>query len=332
MTLDRRNTSAPGQALEFELWAELIKQSHGALHIFLPLLDRGLDAVIHRLTDGRYVPIQVKGRSELVDGKVHIVVSANSLVDDDALLIGSLMQDVQGQLDLVIQERDFKRLAAREVDQGREVYEAYFSMHPNRSRWRPYLVPRTQLAERILGMSAPEAVSRLDPDLLKPSERHSPWLGFLGEAEVIRRLTVSSRLDLFRPFPDLELVEVLVRDNVTGTFAGLQVKTATIVRKGEGEIHVRKATLSLSSQTWLVGLAWWQETSEFDSECLLMPAADIPKVGTEVGATFQILFNPKNPKPTRLDPYRCRLADVDRRILEACANGRRAVLDRTAQS
>src|SRR5690349_3532739 len=98
--LEGRNTSAPGQALEFELWADLINQSQGTLHVFLPLLDRGLDAVLHRLTDRRYIPVQVKGRSELVDGKVHIVVSADSLVDDNALLVGSLMQDVEGRLDL----------------------------------------------------------------------------------------------------------------------------------------------------------------------------------------------------------------------------------------
>ena len=44
-----RDTSAPGQALEFEIWSDLIKQSHGSLHVFLPLLDRGLDAVLHRM-------------------------------------------------------------------------------------------------------------------------------------------------------------------------------------------------------------------------------------------------------------------------------------------
>jgi len=320
--LEGRNTSASGQALEFFIWGHLIRQSLGALHVFLPLLDRGLDAVLHRLTDGRYIPIQVKGRSELIDGKVHLVVSADSLVDDNALLIGSLIQDIEGQLDLVIHEGDFRRLASRQLDQRREVYEAYFSMHPSRSRWRPYLVPRTQLAEHILGMSAPEAVSRLDPDLLKPSERHTPWLGFLGEEEVIRRLAASKRLDLFRPFPDLEIVEVLVRDNVSGAFAGLQVKTATIGRKGEGEIHIRKAGLGLAGNAWLVGLAWWDETSEFDPECIVVPAADIPKVGTDVGGTIQILFNPKNPLPTRLDQYRHLLADLDRMVLEACSSKR----------
>ena len=91
---DRRDAGARGQALEFEIWSDLIKQSQGALHVFLPLLDRGIDAVLHRLTDGRYIPIQVKGRAELVKGMVHIFVRADSLVDDNALVIGSLMPDV----------------------------------------------------------------------------------------------------------------------------------------------------------------------------------------------------------------------------------------------
>jgi len=60
---NQRDTVAPGQAMEFRIWAELIQQSRGRLHVFLPLLDRGLDAVIHRLTDGVYIPVQIKGRA-----------------------------------------------------------------------------------------------------------------------------------------------------------------------------------------------------------------------------------------------------------------------------
>ncbi len=318
MMSDRPNPLASGQALEFQIWSELIKQSQGVLHIFLPLLDRGLDAVVHRLTDGRYIPIQVKGRSELLEGQVQIIARADSLVDDNALLIGSLMRDIDDQLDLVVEVRAFKRLATHTFSQGHEVYEAHFSMHPNQSHWRPYLVPRTQLARQILGMSAPEALQRLEPDLLKPSERHNQWLGFLGEAEVVRRLAESSRLDLFRPFPDLEMVEVLARDNVTGNFAGLQVKTATVSRFAEARIHVRRATLSHAANTWLVCLAWWREAPGFDAECLLIPAVDIPKVGIEVGPRIEIQFNPKHPQRTRLDPYRRRLAELDDLIVEAC--------------
>ena len=319
---DRHNNLAPGQALEFEIWSELIKQSQGALHVFLPLLDRGIDAVLHRFTDGRYIPVQVKGRSQLIKGRVQIVVKADSLVDDDALLIGSLSQEIDHQLDLVVDERTFKRLASHSVSHEHEIYEVEFTMHPSRSHWRPYLVPRGQLAEHILGMSASEALQRLDSDLLRPSERHHEWLGFLGEAETVRRLSESSRLDMFRPFPDLEMVELLVRDNVNRNFAGLQVKTATVApAHGEAQFRVRKSTLSLTANTWLVCLAWWQESKAFDPECLVIPAADIPQIGTDTGPGFEIFFNPKSPKRTRLDPYRCRLAELDRLILEACVSG-----------
>ncbi len=322
---DRHNNLAPGQALEFEIWSELIKQSQAALHVFLPLLDRGLDAVLHRFTDGRYIPIQVKGRSQLVKRMVQIVVKADSLVDDAALLIGALSLDTDSQLALIVDELTFKRLATHGVSYGQEVYEAAFSMHPGRSRWRPYLVPRAQLAERILGMAASEALQQVDPDLLKPSERHHAWLGFLGEAEVVRRLAESSRLDLFRPFPDLEMVDLLARDNVTRNFAGLQVKAATVTpAHGEAQFHVRKSTLSRTANTWLVCLAWWQKATAFDSECLVIPATEIAKVGTDTGPGFEIFFNPKNPKRTRKDPYRRRLAELDRLILDACATTRSA--------
>jgi hypothetical protein len=114
--MDRhRDTSSPGPGLEFEIWANLIKQSQGTLHVFLPLLDRGLDGVLHRMTDGRYIPVQIKGRGEAVEGMVEIVVRGDSLVDDSALLIGSLMGDVPDQLDLVVEEGIFKKLAAHDM-------------------------------------------------------------------------------------------------------------------------------------------------------------------------------------------------------------------------
>lgn len=315
---ERRDTGGPAQAVEFEIWANLIRQSHSLLHPFLPLLDRGLDAVLHHMTEGRYIPVQVKGR-ELEGGEVHVVVRADSLVDDSALMIVVPMLEIPDQLDLVVREGTFRRLAARSVSDGHGIYGAAFSMHPQHSHWRPYLVPHSDLAQRILGTSVAEATSRLEPDLLKPPERHNPWLQFLGESEVIRRLAQSPRLDLFRPFPDLEMVEVLARDNVAGSFAGLQVKAATVSRRyGEAYIHVRKATLSLASTTWLVGLAWHEDAAEFDGECLLIPAADLPKIAVNAGQHLALNFRPSSPYRTRLDPYRRLLKELDRLVLEAC--------------
>ncbi|TAN33905.1 hypothetical protein EPN29_04540 [bacterium] len=320
--MERLDTSAPGQALEFSIWSDLIKQSRGALHVFLPLLDRGLDAVIHRLTDGQYIPVQVKGRGEMEEGMVEIVVRGDSLVDDRALLIATLLDPIPGQMDLVVEEGVFRGLAARDMSNGHEVFSAAFSMHPtDRTHWRPYLLPREQLAERILGVPVTEALGALGHRLeLPPADRHNAWLGFLGEAEVIRRLAESPRLDLFRPFPDLEMVEVLARDNVTGNFTGLQVKTATQAAiYGEAHIHIRKATLSQAGSTWLIGLAWLQEPGRFDDELLLIPAADLPRIAVDDGNDLVINFHPSSPERTRLDAYRHRVAAMANLIVQTCA-------------
>lgn len=316
----RHEAKSEGQALEFEVWSDLIKQSHGALHVFLPLVDRGVDAVLHRFTDMRYIPVQIKGRSRMAEGMVEISVHAESLVDDDALLIASLMFDLDDQLDLVVSEGTFKQLAGRRTRNGRDVYTASFSMHPSHSRWRPYLVPRSELAATILGMPIAQAQEQLFPSLA-PSERHNDWLGFLGEIEVIRQLAQNPRLDLFRPFPDIEAVEVLVRENVTGDFAGIQVKAATVAELyHEAHVHIRKATLTLASTTCLIVLAWRKDKIAFDPECLMIPVADLAKVAYDDGTSLVINFHPEGPERTRLDPYREQLSELGE-LVERVARG-----------
>jgi hypothetical protein len=87
------DTLASGQAMEFRVWTELIQQSRGMLHIFLPLLDRGLDAVVHRLTDGTYTAVQVKGRAANSDHSFEIMIPASKLVEDNALIIAGQLAD-----------------------------------------------------------------------------------------------------------------------------------------------------------------------------------------------------------------------------------------------
>lgn len=298
--------------MEFRIWTELIQQSRGTLHPFLPLLDRGLDGVIHRLTDGAYLPIQVKCRTETFEGMVHIVVPGSRLVDDRALLIAGLLSDNGlGPMLLVVEEGKFKELAMRDAYRGDDVYSAWFSMHPKTSRWKPYLISRDQLAERLLGGVTPAGPSLSMPveSAVEPMHRHDQWLGFLGEAEVIRRLAENPRLDLFRPFPDLEMVEVLARDNVNGRFVGLQVKTAVPADRGEAHFHVRKATFIPTATTWMAGLAWIAGEGRFADECLLVPTEDLRNVAIDDGATWAMNFHPHSPERTPLDPYRRPLAE-----------------------
>ena len=83
-------TIMSGQVFEFRLWAALTEQSRGQLHVFLPLSDRGIDALVHRLSDGAYIPVQAKGRSTLRYGEVHLVVPAGSIDDDSVLIVSGL--------------------------------------------------------------------------------------------------------------------------------------------------------------------------------------------------------------------------------------------------
>lgn len=309
-----RDTAASGQTMEFVVWATLIGQSRGILHIFLPLLDGGLDAIVHRLTDGEYISVQVKSRTQLVNGKVQIVVRGQSLVDDRALIIAGLLTGMElGETLLVVDEGSFKRQAAREVIEGLEVFEAEFSMHPTDvTRWRPFLVPRTELAARLLGGQVPSRGPMTRPKVvgLAPEDRQRERLGFLGESEVVRLLAHTSQLDLFRPFPDLEMVEVLARNNVNGSFAGLQVKTAVPGREAKAHLRIRKATFVAAESTWVVGLAWIPELGEFARECLLIPTTRLAEVAVDSSDSLDIYFHPESPERTALDPYRQRLSEL----------------------
>ncbi len=152
----RDEASASGQVFEFRLWASLIEQSRGGLHVFLPLTDRGIDGLVHRLSDGMYFRVQAKGRSALDGGEVHLVVWAVGLLDDDALLVGGLVVDGGlGPTLLVVPVRDFKRLADQTSADGEVVYSTGFGMRPRSdSRWLPFLVPVERLVEKF-GVPAP---------------------------------------------------------------------------------------------------------------------------------------------------------------------------------
>jgi hypothetical protein len=213
---------------------------------------------------------------------------------------------------LVVDEGTFKRLASRSPVRGEDVYSASFSMTSTRSHWRPYLVERERLAERLLGEPVPASASwSLEEPEGEPIDRYSHWLGFLGESEVINRLCRNTNLDLFRPFPDLEMVEVLVRNRVTGHFLGLQVKTGVPTGPyGEAQITIRKATFEPAASTFVVALAWLAEQQRFANECLVIPTTHLVEIA--VGDTDHLVlnFHPNSQERTPLDPYRRPLADL----------------------
>ena len=293
--------------IEFKVWAELVRQSTGGLHVFLPLRDVGIDGVLHRLADGAYFAVQVKGRTELTsNGQVHITVTASSLVDDDAFIVATLVDGSDlGPMVLVVDEATFRSLAAHDVVDGREYLTAAFSMHAGaRSRWAPHLVARGALAERFgapgLGLAAPGA-ERVD-------RGHE---GFLGEAEVTRRLAEADSLALFRPFPDLETVEILARHVVSRRFVGLQVKASGFdPAHVENRVYFRQSSFRAAATTYVCVLGWDRAARRFASDCLFIPSAAIPDVARTEGEWLVLELEPGSNRHRRLDVYQRPLASL----------------------
>jgi hypothetical protein len=311
-------TLAAGQVAEFKVWAELVRQSLGGLHMFLPLRDLGIDGVVHRMADGSYMAVQVKARTELTPaGQVHITVTASSLMDDQALVVATLVDGEQlGRFVLVVDEATFRSLAAHDVVEGREYLTAAFGLHEGgRSRWAPYLVARERLAERF-GAAGLAGGERAEGGLTE-GERAEDWPalgvdrgreGFLGEAEVIRRLAEAESLNLFRPFPDLETVEVLARHVLTRRFLGLQVKTVGWDKAHvENRVYVRRSSFRPAASTFISVLGWNRDSVRFEDECLLIPSVELADVARVEGEWMMLELEPGGVRHRRLDRYRASL-------------------------
>ena len=305
----RSETSASGQVFEFRLWALLTEQSRGQLHVFLPLTDRGIDGLVHRLTDGTYLAVQAKSRSTLQDGEVHIVVWADSLVADDVLIVSSLIVDGGlGPTCLVIPVADFKRLANRSSNDGVPIYSVEFGMRPRSdSKWLPWLVPTERLAERF-GVAV-EALA------VAPPERRPEWrsdVGFLGEAEVTRRLAEAGNLNAFRPFPDLETAEIAVLDLNTRRVIGLQVKTVDIdPARLHATVNIRGSSFRPSPTTFFTVLAWLRDRSQFHEEFLLIPSMELREFLRDDGnGHLEFVWHPGSTVEKHLNKYRRELTNL----------------------
>ncbi len=313
----REEGSASGQVFEFRLWALLTEQSRGQLHVFLPLADRGIDALVHRRPDDVYLPIQAKGRTTLMDGEVHLVVWAESLRDDNALLVSGLVTEGGlGPTMLVVREGDFKRLAELSSWDGRPIYSMGFGMNPRSdSRWLPFLVPADRLAERF-------GVSPVEQEMAAPSREWRSDLGFLGELEVIRWLAEAGDLNLFRSFPDLETSELVVLHLLSRRVLGAQIKTISVdAAHPAGTVSVLASSFRPSPATYLVVLAWLSDERRFHEECLLIPSEELRGISepSEVGGHLSFDWHPGSAGQTHLDHYRASMARLPSQLGDALA-------------
>jgi len=312
----RYETSASGQVFEFRVWAALTEQSRGQLHVFLPLVDRGVDALVHRLTDGVYLPIQAKSRSTLMDGEVHLVILADSLTHDGLVIVaGQLVDGGLGPTILVVPAGEFKRLADLTTDQGKPIYSAEFGMRPRSdSRWLPWLTPSERVVERF---GVPAEVEREVPVEFGPEWRSD--LGFLGEAEVIRLLAESGELNLFRPFPDSETAEIAVIHLTSRRVIGLQVKTVDMDQaRLRATVNVYAPSFRPSPTTYVVVLAWLRDEARFHEECLLIPSVALLDFARDDGSGhLEFVFRPGSTGQPEMDKYRIELNELRTRVISS---------------
>lgn len=306
-------TSASGQVFEFRLWAALTEQSRGALHVFLPLADRGVDGLVHRVSDGKYFQVQAKSRSSLHDGEVHFVVWADSLEDDDVLIVAGLT--VEGGLGptlLVVPAGEFKRLADLTSNGGVPMYSAEFGMRPRSdTRWLSWLVPVERLGERF-GTPVDRAEEALPG--LRPDRRSD--LGSLGESEVIRRLCEAASLNLFRPFPDLETAELAVMHLDSRRVVGLQIKTVEVDEtRFRATVNVRASSFRPAPTTYFIVVAWLRDQSRFHEDCLVIPSVELIDVArNDSYGHLSFDWHLSTGTPSLLDKYRHALQDLQTRV------------------
>lgn len=310
----RDETSASGQVFEFRLWAALTEQSRGQLHVFLPLADRGVDALAHRLADGVYLPIQAKSRSTLMDGEVHLVIPADSLTHDELVIVaGQLVDGGLGPTVLVVPAGEFKRLADLSTDQGKPIYSMEFGMRPRSdSRWLPWLVPSERLVERL---GIPVELEREAPVEFRPEWRSD--LGFLGEAEVVRRLAEAGELNLFRPFPDNETAEIAALHLVSRRVIGLQVKTVDIDRaRLRATVNVYASSFRPAPTTYFVVLAWLRDEARFHETCLLFPSKELFNFARDDGrGHIEFEFHAGDTNQVGPDKYKIGLGELRSQVI-----------------
>lgn len=301
---------AIGQVGEFLVWASLIAQSGGGLHVYLPLLDRGIDAVAHRLEDGVYLALQVKSKTTPHAAEAPIAVYENHLFTPDQLVIGVLLEgDHLGPFAFVVDAARLKKKAARIVDRGRVLLVADMPLHPIPGhKWSEDLVPIDGLAKR-LGFTARMPLAAAAAEAVADEDR---VIGFWGEQEVCRRLAMLEDCGLFRPFPDNETAEVLIRRLVTGTTVGIQVKTCRLAEaNARGEIRTLRSSFAAAPSTFVVALAWIPPEGRFHQSCLVIPSDVLPSIASIDGAYYEFHFRPAGSSmPSRLDRYRIPLASL----------------------
>lgn len=270
--------------------------------------------MVHRLDDGAYLAVQIKAKSAVGHREAPIAIYEDHLFTSDQIVIGVLLErDLLGPYALVVDAASLKRKAARIIDRGRAMLIVDMPVSPKADhKWSEHLVELGCLAERLGVPPAPALPSAIPGPVPSDEDR---VIGFMGEQEVCGRLASLDQCALFRPFPDNEFVEIVLRRLATGSTVGLQVKTAQLDQPHDmRHVLIHRATFVGAASTFIIVLAWIVSGGRFHDNFLLIPSSDIPSIASSDGPYYELHFRPDGSAETsHLDRYRMpltRLSDA----------------------
>jgi hypothetical protein len=305
-----------GQAAEWLLWTHLTLTA--PLHVFLPLRDMGIDGIVRVIGTDVAAAVQVKSRRLLADGKLHLLVRDNELRDPRAWIVAVVLDVEHAQLQdlaLCVDVPTFRDLAfARHGSDSGDQASIPFPPDEN-SKWFPYVVPLAGIGARISEGASTREVRAEQPRLALPPG-HSSDVGYRGEVRLMALLSDDSRLNTFKSFPDLEIVEYCVRHVETGGMLGIQVKAISVDSAHRtGTVKVPRSTLCATPATYVVVLAENRDDASPHEQCLLIPTLDLGDLLVEHSDELTFAWDPDSTrKDSAVAPYRCRISELTGRI------------------
>ena len=274
----RLHSSALGQVGEWLIWTQLVSVSDGDLHVFLPLQDRGIDAIVHRISTDQYVPVQVKVQSWRSDGRrgLELGVTPDELADDRAFLVATHVEiDDPALRDpvLVVPAPVFKAHAHVEQQAPGVVYRTWVGLPPRpESPWAPHCYAPGAIGDALAPAAAEpgEEGGRGMPVSTTPAWEQ---LGHRAEMELLRRAADCEAVNTFKAHPDLEPNEYLVYNLQTRSVTGIQVKAASLpAGKSEAPVDLLRRPLRPSPTTWFVIFLADEGSTEFLPDCAVIPS------------------------------------------------------------
>ncbi len=260
----------------------------------------------------------MKSRHVLEDGKLHLLVRDSELSDPRAVIIAVVL-DINATalhpIAICVDVPTFRRLAFERTgsDHG---YQASIPMPPPpSSRWHPFAVPINQLSERVCPARPSVAAIPRSSAVASPPA-HGFAVGYRGEARLLAVLAGDDRLNTFKAFPDLELVEYVVRHRSTGGIAGIQVKAISVdAAHPHGTVKVPPGTFIATPCTYFAVPAEHRADHSLHPQCLLIPSMDIGDLLDEHSGELTLSWDPDSSRrDADVAPYRCPVSGLAGRL------------------